>query len=118
MLLDAFAHKCVLMEKTRNPDGEGGFLTTWTDGVEFDNYQAMDSSMQARRAEQEGVTSVFSALVAKDVPIEFGDYYKDVETGVTYRVTSNPVEKEAPKSASLAIKALKFFTVERRELPR
>lgn len=118
MLLDAFAHKCVLMEKIRTPDGEGGFLTEWTEGAEFDNYQAMDSSMQARRAEQEGVTSVFSALVAKGVPIEFGDYYKDAETGVTYRVTSNPVEKEAPKSASHVIQALKFFTAERKELPR
>jgi hypothetical protein len=113
-LLDDFARLCVLLEKKRRPDGESGYITEWTEGVEFQNYQALDTSMEARRAEKEGVTSVYSALVDKALPIEYGDYFKDVETGVTYRVTSNPSEKEAPKSATFA---LKFFTAERKALP-
>lgn len=113
-LLNDFARTCVLMEKTRVPDGEGGYTLDWKEGVEFQNYQALDTSMEARRAEKEGVTSVYSALVDKALPIEYGDYFKDVETGVTYRVTSNPSEKEAPKSATFA---LKFFTAERKALP-
>lgn len=113
-LLDDFARKCVLMEKTREPDGEGGYLTAWKDGVEFTNYQSMDSSMEARRAEKEGVTSIYSALVRKDLPIEYNDVFKDTETGFTYRVTSNPEEKVAPRSASFE---LKYFTAERWSLP-
>ena len=114
-LLNDFARPCVLMEKTRVPDGEGGYTIDWKDGVSFQNYQALDTSMEARRAEKEGVTSVYSALVDKALPIEYGDYFKDTETGLTYRVTSNPAEKESPKSATFA---LKYFTAERRELPR
>lgn len=113
-LLDDFARKCVLMEKTREPDGEGGYITNWKDGIEFTNHQALDASMEARRAEQEGVTSVYSALVRKDLPIEYNDVFKDKETGFTYRVTSEPKEKEAPKSASFP---LKFFTAERWNIP-
>ena len=114
-LLSDFARPCVLMEKTRVEDGEGGYTLEWADGATFQNYQALDTSMEARRAEKEGVTSVYSALVDKALPIEYGDYFKDTETGLTYRVTSNPSEKESPKSATFS---LKYFTAERKELPK
>lgn len=116
-LLDDFASKCVLMEKARTPDGESGYITVWKEGAEFKNYFVMDSSLEARRAEQEGVTSLYSALVDKSVPIEYNDYFRDKTTGLTYRVTSNPEEKQAPKSAGSVIRALKFFAAERKELP-
>lgn len=113
-LLDDFAHACVLLEKTRKPDGEGGYTVEWTEGAEFMNYLTLDTSMEARRAEKEGVTSVYSALVKKSVPIEFNDYFRDEATGETYRVTSNPEEKTAPKSSTFD---LKYFTAEKRALP-
>ena len=114
-LLNDFARSCVLMGKTRVPDGEGGYTLDWAEGATFWNYQALDTSMEARRAEKEGVTSVFSALVDEALPIEYGVYFKDSETGLTYRVTSNPSEKESPRSATFA---LKYFTAERKELPK
>ena len=80
-LLDDFAHPCVLMEKKRVPDGAGGYIVEWTEGAEFINYQALDTSMEARRAEKEGVTSLYSALVDKAVPIEYNDVFKDKTTG-------------------------------------
>lgn len=112
-LLDEFARRCVLMEKKRAPGSEGGFVVEWTDGAEFVVYQALDTSMEARRAEKEGVTSVYSALVNQDVPIEYGDYFKDLSTGQTYRVASVPEDKQTPRSAS---RALKYFTAERKAL--
>lgn len=117
-LLDDFARTCVLLEKTRKPDGEGGYTVEWADGAAFQNYQALDTSMEARRAEKEGVTSVYSALVDKAVPIEYGDYFRDAATGQTYRVTSDPSEKQAPRSAGPVISSLKYFTAEKRELPQ
>ena len=109
-LLDDFAHSCVLMEKKRVPDGAGGYIVEWTEGAEFTNYQALDTSMEARRAEKEGVTSLYSALVDKAVPIEYNDVFKDKTTGETYRVTSNPEDKQAPRSSTLP---LKYITAER-----
>ena len=117
-LLDDFGHTCVILEKTRKPDGEGGYTVEWTDGAEFMNYQALDTSMEARRAEKEGVTSLYSALVDKAVPIEYNDYFRDTSTGETYRVTSDPKEREAPKFAGPVVRALKYFTAERKELPQ
>lgn len=114
-LLDDFAHKCVLMEKKRTQDGAGGWDVVWEEGAEFSNYQALDTSMEARRAEKEGVTSVYSGLVDQAVPVEYGDYFKDTTTGETYRVTSNPEEKKSPRSSTMAVK---FFTAERKALPK
>lgn len=114
-LLDDFARDCVLMEKTRVPDGEGGYVVEWAEGAAFVNYYTLDTSMEARRAEKEGVTSLYSALVRIDFPIEYNDYFRDKTTGLTYRVTSNPEERLAPKSSSFD---LKYFTAERKELPK
>ena len=113
-LLDDFARTCVLMEKKRVPDGAGGYKVEWSEGVEFQNYQYMETSMEARVAEKQGVTSIYSALVNKSVPVEYGDYFKDAASGSIYRVTSNPSEKESPNSATFS---LKYFTAERTELP-
>lgn len=114
-LLDQFARKCVIMEKTRKPDSEAGFITEWAEGVEFINHQALNTSTEAQIAERQGVSSIYEALVQSDLPIEYGDYFKDKENGNVYRVTSRPEEKVAPKSASFA---LKYFTAERTELPK
>ena len=113
-LLSDFGKICVFKEKTRTPDGEGGYYIDWTDGAEFTAYQSLDPSMEARPAEKQGATSVYSAPVDNDVPIDYGDYFKEKESGTVYRVTSHPDEKQAPKSASFT---LKFFTAERAVLP-
>lgn len=109
-LLTDFARPCVLMIKDPQPDGEGGYITVWTEGAEFLNYQALDTSMEARIAEKQGVHSVYSALVDQGFPIGYGDHYKDLQTGATYRVTSNPEDKQSPKSSGMH---LKYFTSER-----
>lgn len=114
-LIDDFARNCIIIEKKIAQDGEGGYITTWNDGAEFLLYQALDTSMEARIAESQGVKSVYSALVDKSLPIAYGDYYRDLQSGLVYRVTSNPEEKQAPKRSGLQ---LKYFTAERTELPK
>lgn len=115
-LLDDFAKTCTVLEQRRVEDGEGGYTLEWSDGQQFRNFFTLDTSMQTRRAEKDGVTSLYSALVEQDCAIRFGDFFRDEETGLTYRVTSIPEEKKAPQSAS-AFLQLKYFTAERKELP-
>nr|DAG60575.1 MAG TPA: head closure knob [Caudoviricetes sp.] len=117
-LLDAMAVRCCLMNRKTDNDGEGGYTVKWSEGPEFENYATRDSSLEARRAEAEGVTSVYTGIVRKEVPIEYGDYYKDLDTGTTFRVTSKPEEKQAPGTASKMLRGLKCFTAERKELPQ
>ena len=57
-LLTQAMEDVVMLEKTRVPDGEGGFTTDWADGVQFKAAINFDSSMEARTAEKAGVTSL------------------------------------------------------------
>ena len=115
-MMETLAHTCVLMERRRVPDGEGGWTgeTQWEESVSFKAYAARDNSMQAVAAMKQGVTSVYTVNVEQDAPLELGDYYKDTETGETFRVTSEPNEKKTPATSRLNLKS---FTAEKKALP-
>lgn len=113
-MMESLAHECTLLVKTPVSDGEGGWTNGWADGPAFKTYPALDSSIQARRAEKEGVSSLYTVLVPQNVPISLGDYYRDDKTGETFHVTSNPEEKETPATSTLGVKS---FTAEKKGLP-
>lgn len=113
-LLEEYAQTFILMEKRRESDGAGGFLTAWYEGLEFTAYEDRDTSLEMQLAEKQGITSVFSVMVDRELPIIYDDYYKDKATGLTYRVTSNPADKKSPGSSSIG---MKYFQAERKDLP-
>lgn len=107
---NGFAAKCVLLEKNRVPDGAGGYITGWKDGAEFTVFKYMDSTTEVRIAEQGGFTSIYRGWVDKDFPLNIKDVFRDKETGLTYRVTSDPDDEKAPEMSTMNYKA---FSAER-----
>lgn len=107
---DAFPSVFVFREKTKVPNGMGGFDEKYTDGEEFKGSLVMDTSSEARTAEKLGVTSLYTLTVPVDVPMEYGDRFKDTETGAEYRITSRKKEKQTPAIASFQFQN---FSVER-----
>lgn len=99
-LIDAFKEGCVLMEKTRVPDGEGGWTTRWVDGLEFDAAVVMDTTLSARVAEKQGMTAVYTVTTDRNVPLDFHDVFRRVSDGKTFRVTSDSTDKETPDVAT------------------
>ena len=94
----------VLMEKKREPDGEGGFLpAVWVDGVKFKAAITFDSSMQARTAEKDGVTSLYTVTVPKNAKLEYHDVIRRLEDGKVFRITSDGDDKMTPESASFQV---------------
>lgn len=101
-LLDYYLNiKCTLMEKKRTPDGEGGWATEWAQGAEFDAAIILDTSMQSRIAEKEGVTSVYTITTRRANPLSFHDVFKRLSDGAIFRVTSNGSDKQAPTVGTL-----------------
>ena len=113
-MMESMAHECVLLEPRSHESDEGGYVTTWTDGVKFKTYPALDTSMEARIAEKQGETRMYSVNAPQDVPIRMGDFYRDETNGDIFHVTSNPDEKYTPKISTLG---LKFFTAEKKAPP-
>lgn len=100
-LLDAFSEDFVMMDKTTVPDGYGSVIVQWKEGAPFKGSMSLDSSMESRIAQKQGVTSVYTLLVSKGIPMDYHDVFKRVEDGVTFRVTSNGRDKKTPEGAGI-----------------
>ena len=99
-LLTQAMEDVVMLEKKRVPDGEGGFTTSWADGVQFKAAITFDSSMEARAAEKQGVTSLYTVTVPPNAKLEYHDVIKRVQDGKIFRITSDGDDKVTPGSAS------------------
>lgn len=99
-LIDEFKTPCVMLEKKRIPDGEGGFITSWAEGAEFDAAVVFDSSLEARTAEQQGVSSLYTVTTAKNAKLEYHDVFKRLSDGKIFRVTSDGDDKQTPERAT------------------
>lgn len=112
-LIDEYMRPCVFMEKIKTEDGAGGFETAWSEGAQFNAAITRNTTMQARIAEKEGVTSVWAITANKAVPFDYHDVIKDLETGDIFRVTSEGGQYFTPASSSLNIQQV---TAEKWEL--
>ena len=100
-LLTQAMEDVVLMEKKREPDGEGGFLpAVWVDGASFKAAITFNSSMEARTAEKQGVTSLYTVTVPINAKLEYHDVIKRERDGKIFRITSDGDDKVTPGSAS------------------
>lgn len=97
-LIDSFKVPCTLVEKTRVPDGEGGWTTAWADGAPFEAAIVLDSSINARVAEAEGVTGVYTVTTDRNVELDFHDAFRRDSDGQVFRVTK--VNDSTPDVAS------------------
>jgi len=106
--------QCTMLDKRTAPDGQGGYIQTWVDGAVFDAAIIKDSSMQARMAEKQGVTEVYTVTVSKGLPLDYHDVFRRESDGAIFRVTSNITDSETPERASFQIGQV---TAERWVLP-
>ena len=100
-LLDAFMTKCTMLDKTTAADGLGGYVTTWKDGAEFTAAITIDSSMEAKIADKQGVTALYTVTTSKALNLQYHDVFKRVEDGKIFRVTSDGDDKKTPSVARL-----------------
>lgn len=99
-LLDNAMEPCVMLDKTRKPDGEGGYIDVWTESVEFQAAIVFDSSMEARIGEKQGVTSLYTVTLPRGVRLDYHDVFRRLSDGKLFRVTSDGDDKVTPASAS------------------
>ena len=97
MLYQDFMEPCVLVEKTKAPDGESGFTQVWPEGAPFDAAIVTDNSMEARVGQKAGVTSVYTVTVKPGLGLEYHDVFKRVSDSKIFRVTSDSDDKKTPK---------------------
>lgn len=106
-LLDAFSKEFVMMTPTKVPDGDGGFITTWSEGIKFRMPQAHDTTIEAQKAEKEGTASTYTFLPAIGMQFAYHDIFKRLSDGQYFRVTAPSGEKETPEISRLGLTYIK-----------
>lgn len=101
-LLDEAMEDCVMLEKTSVPDGYGGRMDAWKESAfSFKAAIVFDTSIEARVAEKQGVTSLYTVTTRKDIVFEYHEVFKRLKDGKIFRVTSDGDDKYTPNSAGL-----------------
>lgn len=106
----AFPGEYVFRTKKLTPNGMGGYDESYVDGEKFSGSLVMDTSTEARVAEKQGVTSLYTLTVPIDVPLDYNDRFRDSDSSTEYRITSRKGEKQTPTVASFQFQQ---FSVER-----
>lgn len=104
-LLQDAMENCILLEKHSVPDGYGGRIETWVES-EFDFYAAIvfNTSIEARTAEAQGVSSLYTVTTKRGITLEYHEVFKRMSDGKVFRVTSDGDDSFTPKSATLDMK--------------
>lgn len=105
---------CVMLDKTTAPDGYGGYVSRYVDGAPFTAAVTFDTSMEARVAERQGATSMYTVTTGKEIILKYHDVFRRTSDGKIFRVTSDGDDKHTPASASLNMRQV---TAEEWELP-
>lgn len=113
-LLDEAMEKCILLDKTTAPDDYGGYTLTWVDGAEFYAAIVFDTSLEARVADKQGVTSLYTITTRRNLTLEYHDVFRRLKDGKIFRVTSDGDDKYTPGSANLDMRQV---TAEEWSLP-
>lgn len=100
-LLSEAMEECVMLDRITIDDGMGGYTRTWTDGAHFYAAIVFNSSMEARRAEKEGVTSLYTVTIPRANMLEYHDVFRRQKDGKIFRVTSDGDDSFTPASAGL-----------------
>ena len=113
-LLDEAMETCTFLNKQVSPDGYGGYTTTWADGASFKAAIVFDTSIEARTAEAQGVTSRYTVTTPRAMTLEYHDVFRRTRDGKIFRVTSDGDDKYTPASTALDMRQV---TAEEWSLP-
>ena len=113
-LLSEAMEDCVLLDKQTVSDGYGGYISVWREGAEFSAAITFDTSIEARTAEKQGVTSRYTVTTSRKISLEYHDTFKRLRDNKIFRVTSDGDDKYTPASATLDMKQV---TAEEWEIP-
>lgn len=100
-LLSEAMEPCMMFDKQRVPDGYGGYRTSWVPSVPFEAAIVFDTSIEARVAEKQGVSSLYTITTKRSFTMEYHDVFRRERDGKIFRVTSDGDDKYTHASATL-----------------
>lgn len=101
-LLSDAMEKCVMLHKATKDDPYGGDeIISWETGASFDAAFDFATSIEARTAEAQGVSSLYTVTTRRSKTLEYHEVFKRLRDGKIFRVTSDGDDKFTPRAAGL-----------------
>lgn len=100
-LLSEQMEECTIMDKITRPDGYGGVKTTWVDGAPIHAAVVLNTSMEARIGEKQGVTALYTVTTGREINLQYHDVIRRLSDNKVFRITSDGDDKHTPASALL-----------------
>lgn len=100
-LLDDAMESYIMMDRTTVPDGYGSFIERYVEGAKFKAAVVFNNSIEAKKAEAQGVSSVYTLTTRKSINLQYHDVIRRVRDGKIFRVTSDGDDLYTPQSATL-----------------
>lgn len=113
-LIDEAKEDCVILNKMIADDGYGGYITEWSVGAKIKAAIALDTSTEARIAQKQGVTALYTITTSRSLNLQYHDVLKRLSDGKIFRITSDGDDVYTPDSASLDMRVV---TAEEWSLP-
>lgn len=99
-LYENFYVACTKKTKTTTPDGQGGYATEWANGDTFNAAIVKNSSIEAKVAEKQGLTELYTITFPITITLEFHDVFVRNSDSQAFRVTSDYKNNEPPSVAT------------------
>lgn len=100
-LLSYAMENFIIIDKLTTNDGRGGMVTSWVDGASIKAAIVLNDSIEARRAEAQGVTGIYTITTNRLINLQYHDILRRERDGKVFRVTSDGDDKYTPASAGL-----------------
>ena len=104
----------VIIDKRTVADGYGGYKTEWTDGAPIVATAVLDTSMEARIGEKQGVTALYTITTGRNINLQYHDVIRRLSDSKVFRISSDGDDKKTPLSAGLNMRQV---TAEEWSLP-
>jgi len=106
---------CVMLDRTTVSDGYGGYRTEWVEGASFDAACVYNTSIQARIADKQGVTDLYTVHTRKSMNLQYHMVFRRLSDKKIFRVTSDGDDKYDPSRSTIDMRVV---TAEEWELPQ
>ena len=106
-LLEEAYKDLTVVNKSIEPDGYGGVVTTWADGASIKGAIVYDGSTEMQVAKAMGVTATYTLTVNKDVILDYHTVIRRESDKKIFRLTTNSDDMKTPESAGLNMRQYK-----------
>lgn len=116
-LVEEAFEACVLLDKKTVADGYGGYITTYTDGAEFDAACVIMGSSQIIAAQMKGTNATYMITTKRAMNLQYHDVFRRLRDGKVFRVTRDGDDYVAPLSAGPTIRNMRQVEAEEWVIP-